>query len=190
MNIVVIDCYDSFTFNLVHYLEQMCKHVECIRCDKVDIPLLNRFDGIVLSPGPGMPAETPNLHQIISSWGSTKPILGICLGHQAIGTFFGLELENMSQVHHGISRPTTILDEKEILFKGISSEFLSARYHSWVFGKSQKNLNLQVTAVDSDGTVMGLSHREYNVKGVQFHPESILTEQGYQILENWVSSNG
>ncbi len=188
MNLVVIDCYDSFTYNLIHYLEQMSSSVVCIRNDKVDISSLSKFDGIILSPGPGLPDETMNLYGIIQSWGTTKPILGICLGHQAIGTFFGMGLTNMPVVHHGINRPTIVVQHDEKLFKGLPSTFLSARYHSWVVNKPKKESDLQVTAIDTDGNIMGLSHREYNIKGVQFHPESILTEHGYQILENWANS--
>ncbi|RPH32799.1 MAG: aminodeoxychorismate/anthranilate synthase component II [Bacteroidales bacterium] len=187
MNLIVIDCYDSFTYNLVHYLEQMSGSVTCIRNDRVDVDLLYKFDGIVLSPGPGLPDETMNLYSIIEKWGSTKPILGICLGHQAIGSYYGLELINMPMVHHGIDRPTLVIKDDEPLFKGLPTEFLSARYHSWVLGKPKDNSELEVTAIDSDGGVMGVSHRTYNIKGVQFHPESVLTEHGFQILKNWVS---
>ena len=186
MKLVVIDCYDSFTYNLIHYLEQMSSSVECIRNDRVDINSLNKFDGIVLSPGPGLPSETKNLYSIIKSWGKTKPILGICLGHQAIGTYFGLKLINMPMVHHGINRTTIVVEYDEELFKGLPLEFTSARYHSWVVDKPKKESDLQVTAIDIDGSIMGLSHRKYNIKGVQFHPESILTEHGFQILKNWV----
>lgn len=186
MNLAVIDCYDSFTYNLVHYLEQMASSVECIRNDRVDIDSLHKFDGIVLSPGPGLPSETKNLYGIIESWGKTKPILGICLGHQAIGTFFGLELVNMPMVHHGINRPTVVVNGEEHLFKGLPLEFLSARYHSWVVDKPKNESALQVIALDVDGNIMGLSHRKHNIKGVQFHPESILTEHGFRILKNWV----
>ena len=190
MNLVVIDCYDSFTYNLVHYLEQLSSGVTCIRNDKVDIKSLDRFDGIVLSPGPGLPQETPNLFEILDKWGKIKPILGICLGHQAIGAYFGLELINMPTVHHGIERPTIITKAKESLFKGIPVEFLSARYHSWVLGKPKANSELEITATDIDGDIMGISHRLYNIKGVQFHPESILTEHGFKILKNWIDLIG
>jgi anthranilate synthase component II len=188
MNLVVIDCYDSFTYNLVHYLEQMSSSIDCIRNDRVNVDRLDKYDGIILSPGPGLPAETKNLHDIIKKWGKTKPILGICLGHQAIGTFFGLDLENMPAVHHGIGRQTIIIKNDEQLFDGLPQSFLSARYHSWVIRHSKESSHLQVTAVDMDGTIMGLSHQEYNIKGVQFHPESILTEHGFRILKNWVDS--
>ena len=188
MNLVIIDCYDSFTYNLVHYLEQMSSSVTCIRNDKVDLESLTKFDGIVFSPGPGLPQETQNLYAIIEKWGKTKPILGICLGHQAIATFFGLELINMPKVQHGINRPTMVVESDEKLFKGIPTEFLSARYHSWVVDKPKRESDLQVTAIDIDGNIMALSHCWYNIKGVQFHPESILTEYGYQILKNWVDS--
>jgi anthranilate synthase component II len=188
MKLVIIDCYDSFTYNLVHYLEQISGSVECIRNDKVDIQSLSIFDGIILSPGPGLPYETKNLNNILMAWSKTKPILGICLGHQAIGTFFGLELVNMPMVHHGINRSTIVVKDDEVLFKDIPKEFLSARYHSWVIANPKKDSELQVTAIDVDGSVMGLSHRYYNIKGVQFHPESILTNYGFQILKNWVDS--
>jgi len=188
MRIAVIDCFDSFTFNLVHYLEQMCEKVDCIRCDCVDISTLNQYDGIILSPGPGIPSETPKLYAILEEWSTTKPILGICLGHQAIGTYFGLELLNMPEVHHGINRPTTVVAENEILFRNIPSEFLSARYHSWVVSSPVKNSQVRITAIDGNGSVMGISHCQYNIKGVQFHPESILTDYGYQLLQNWVDS--
>jgi len=188
MNVVVIDCFDSFTFNLVHYLEQMCNSVECIRCNKVDIASLGSYDGVVLSPGPGLPIETHNLYKILTTWGSIKPILGICLGHQAIGAFFGLKLINMPHVHHGINRSTSVIDENEILFKGLPTEFLSARYHSWIVSSPDEYSPLKVTAVDKDGDIMGISHRELNIKGIQFHPESILTGYGFQMLNNWVES--
>jgi len=188
MNVVVIDCFDSFTFNLVHYLEQICNSVECIRCNKVDIASLGSYDGFVLSPGPGLPIETHNLFEILTTWGSIKPILGICLGHQAIGAFFGLELINMPHVHHGINRSTSVIDENEILFKGLPLEFLSARYHSWVVSSPDEYSPLKITAMDKDGDIMGISHRKYNIKGIQFHPESILTNYGFQILNNWVKS--
>lgn len=186
MNLVVIDCYDSFTFNLVHYFEQMVDTVICIRNDKVDIESLGQFDGIVLSPGPGLPSETKNLYQIIERWGKEKPILGICLGHQAIGTYFGLELVNMPMVHHGIDRMTMTLALNEPLYKGFPQQFLSARYHSWVLGSPDSKSEVEVTAIDIDGNVMSISHKTLNIKGVQFHPESVLTAKGFQILQNWV----
>lgn len=186
MNLVVIDCYDSFTFNLVHYFEQMVDNVICIRNDKVDIESLEQYDGIILSPGPGLPNETKNLYQIIERWGSEKPILGICLGHQAIGTYFGLKLINMPTVHHGIERLTRTLVVNEPLYKGLPQQFLSARYHSWVLGNPEPESELETTVVDIEGNVMGIRHKSLNIKGVQFHPESVLTEQGFQILQNWV----
>lgn len=190
MNLVVIDCYDSFTFNLVHYFEQMVDKVICIRNDKVDIESLGQFDGIVLSPGPGLPTETKNLYQIIDIWGKEKPMLGICLGHQAIGTYFGLELINMPKVHHGIERLTNTIVTNEPLFKGLPQQFLSGRYHSWVLESPDSNSVVEVIAVDIDGNVMGIRHKTLNIKGVQFHPESVLTVNGFQILKNWVGLVG
>ena len=183
MNLVVIDCYDSFTYNLVHYFEQMASSV---RNDKIDLGGLAQFDGIVLSPGPGLPSETKNLYEIIETYGETKPILGICLGHQAIGTYFGLDLSNMPMVHHGIGRETIVIANSEPLFKGLPQQFLSARYHSWIVGIPNADSEVYTTAVDIDGNIMGISHKTLNIKGVQFHPESVLTEHGYKILENWV----
>ena len=188
MKILVVDCYDSFTYNLVHYLEQMCSSVTCIRNDKIDIDSLDKYNGIVISPGPGLPNETKNLYAIIEKWAPTKPILGICLGHQAIGTFYGLELQNMLEVHHGIDKNTLVVDRTEILFKGISKRFLSGRYHSWVLKQNYNDSPLKITSIDSNKNIMGISHKKYNVKGIQFHPESILTPQGFKILKNWVIS--
>lgn len=190
MKLVVIDCYDSFTYNLVHYFEQIVDSVTCIRNDRVIIEDLERFDGIVLSPGPGLPQDTKNLFKIIETYGKTKPILGICLGHQAIGTYFGLELINMPKVHHGIDRITKTLITNEPLFIGLPEQFLSARYHSWVVGHPNIDSDVYVTSVDIEGNVMGLSHKTLNIKGVQFHPESVLTEYGFQILKNWVDLVG
>ena len=187
MKIAIIDCYDSFTYNLVHYLEQLTNKVDCIRNDKVDINSLSQYNGIILSPGPGLPENTNNLYSIIKAWEKDKPILGVCLGHQAIGTYYGLKLVNMSEVHHGIGRPTTITNN-DILYKKLPTTFISARYHSWVLASTSKISDLIVNAVDLDGNIMGVAHRNFNVKGVQFHPESILTEYGFDILKNWVDS--
>lgn len=188
MNLLVVDCYDSFTFNLVHYLEKLSSKVDCIRNDKIDIAYLNSYDGIILSPGPGLPNETKNLYRILEVWAPKKPILGICLGHQAIGTFYGLDLVNMPHVHHGIELSTIVTDNSEVLFKGVNQKFNSGRYHSWVLTQPNENSSIKVTAVDEENMIMGISHKEYNIKGVQFHPESILTNSGLKILENWVNS--
>lgn len=188
MNVIVVDCFDSFTFNLVHYLEQMCDRVDCIRCDRIEVAELYKYDGILLSPGPGLPDEMGNLQNILKEWESRKPILGICLGHQAIGTYYGLDLINMPNVHHGVGRQTSIVDSNESLFKGVPNGFSSARYHSWVISQPKQDSDIKLTAVDSNGAVMGISHTKYNVKGLQFHPESILTECGFKILKNWVES--
>lgn len=185
MKIVVIDCYDSFTYNLVHYLEQLTNSVDCIRNDKVDISALEKYDGIILSPGPGLPNNTKNLYKIIDSWEKNKPILGVCLGHQAIGTYYGLNLVNMPEVHHGIGRPTLVTKD-DSLYIGIPKSFISGRYHSWVLTNSSNASNVIVNASDINGNIMGITHYKYNVKGIQFHPESILTENGFRILKNWV----
>jgi anthranilate synthase component II len=187
MKIAIIDCYDSFTYNLVHYLEQLTDNVDCIRNDKVDVNSLGQYNGIILSPGPGLPYDTKNLHRIIETWEQIIPILGVCLGHQAIGTYYGLDLVNMPEVHHGIGR-TTLVKANDVLYNGLPTSFISGRYHSWVLSNSSKTENLIVNAIDFDGEIMGISHVKYNIKGLQFHPESILTEHGFKILKNWVGS--
>ena len=185
--IVVIDNYDSFTYNLVHALNQITgTKVDVYRNDKVEIADLDKYTHVVLSPGPGIPDEAGKLKEIISSLAPTKRMLGVCLGHQAIAEVFGGELVNIRKVYHGVSTQIYILDKEDYLFRNIPDEFEGGRYHSWIV--SDKNLPsvLKITARAGDGEIMGMSHTEYDVRGVQFHPESILTKCGMDLLTNWV----
>jgi anthranilate synthase component II len=190
MTIAVIDCYDSFTFNLVHYLQQLCEHVDVFRNDEVDINSLSKYEGIVLSPGPGLPAETKNILDIIHRYYKTKPILGICLGHQAIGQYMGIELKNLSTPLHGVKVPVEIIDPQEPLFYNIPSPIETGRYHSWTIPLLEEHRDLKVTASDAFGYAMAISHRQFPMKGLQFHPESVLTPYGFEILKNWVTYVG
>lgn len=186
ISIAIVDNFDSFTYNLFHYLQPLAEKVEVIRNDKVSLEKLLQFDGIVLSPGPGLPSDYPNLKEIILELGKTIPVLGVCLGHQAIAESFGGKLFNMPEVWHGIERETIIIKD-EILFKNMPETFLSGRYHSWAVSDERFPDCLTVTARDANGTIMALKHNSYPVLGIQFHPESILTPDGKKILENWVN---
>ncbi len=188
--VVVIDNYDSFTYNLVHALSQITgEKIDVIRNDKLEMQDLEKYTHIVLSPGPGIPEEAGKLKEIIKTFAPKKRMLGVCLGHQAIAEVFGGELINIAKVYHGVSTNIKVLDKEDYLFRNIPEDFEGGRYHSWIV--SDKNLpeSLKVTARAEDGEIMGMSHTEYDVKGVQFHPESILTKRGTDLLTNWVIGN-
>jgi len=185
--IVVIDNYDSFTFNLVHYLEDLGAHVTTYRNDEFEIEDLKTFDKILLSPGPGIPKEAGLLYDVIQCYGSKKSILGICLGMQAIGEVFGGTLQNLEKVHHGIATKIKQTVDDETLFKELPAEFEVGRYHSWVVSPIQFPEVLEITAVDFKGEIMALRHKTFDIKGVQFHPESIMTPYGKTILKNWLN---
>jgi anthranilate synthase component 2 len=185
--IVVIDNYDSFTYNLVHYLENMNTEVTVFRNDEFELEELNSFDKILLSPGPGIPDEAGLLKQVISKYASNKSILGICLGQQAIGEIFGATLANLDKVHHGIASKITLLVEDEILFTNLPKEIEVGRYHSWVISNVNFPESLEITSVDGNGEIMSIRHKTLDVKGVQFHPESVLTPHGKTMLSNWVN---
>lgn len=187
-NILVVDNYDSFTYNLVHYLEALNCKVTVLRNDEIELEEVKNYDKILLSPGPGLPSEAGLLNKIIKEYASSKSILGICLGQQAIGEVFGSTLKNLEKVYHGTATKAKILVDDESLFKNIPTEFWVGRYHSWVVEKSDLSPDLEVTSVDENGEIMSLRHKFFDVRGVQFHPESILTPHGKQILENWISN--
>ncbi len=187
MKIVVIDNYDSFTFNLVHYLQDLEEQVVVYRNDEFAIEDLEYFDKIVLSPGPGIPSEAGLLKQVIAKYATTKSILGVCLGQQAIAEVFGGSLVNLEKPFHGIAMPITVTVPDEVLFKSLPSQFEVGRYHSWAVDVNSLPDCLEVTAVDGQGIIMALRHKDYDVRAVQFHPESILTPMGKQILANWLS---
>jgi anthranilate synthase component 2 len=184
--IVIIDNYDSFTFNLVHYLEQLDCEVTVLRNDEFELEELKSFDDIILSPGPGMPSESGLLNQVIVTYASSKKILGICLGQQAIGEVFGGSLLNLDKVYHGIATPINVLVDDEILFQNLPKQLEVGRYHSWVINPTDFPEDLEVTASAENGEIMAIRHKTYNVRGVQFHPESILTPHGKTILSNWI----
>ncbi|MFV0540988.1 MAG: anthranilate synthase component II [Aestuariibaculum sp.] len=185
--ILVIDNYDSFTYNLVHYLEDLNCEVTVYRNDKLVLQDIEPFDKIVLSPGPGIPDEAGLLKPIIEKYAPTKSILGVCLGQQAIGEVFGGTLINLNEVYHGVATNVTIIATNEPLFNGLDKTIKVGRYHSWVVNPNLPEC-LEATSFDDNGQVMSLRHKQYDVKGVQYHPESVLTPKGKQILKNWVES--
>lgn len=187
MKVLVIDNYDSFTYNLVHYLEDLNCDVTVKRNDKLSLEEVNAFKKIVLSPGPGIPDEAGLLKAIIKKYAPTKSILGVCLGQQAIGEVFGGSLINLNDVYHGVATQVNITVDDEDLFKNMDKSIEVGRYHSWVVNANLPEV-LEATSFDSNGQVMSLRHKFYDVKGVQYHPESVLTPNGKQILENWVNS--
>lgn len=185
MKIVVIDNYDSFTYNLVHYLEDLGPTVTVFRNDEFELKELEVFDKIVLSPGPGIPDEAGLLKEVIKTYAKTKSILGICLGMQAIGEVFGGTLINLEKVYHGVASKITII-ENDTIFNNLPNEIEVGRYHSWVISNDIFPQNLIITSLDENKQIMSIKHSVYDVRGVQFHPESILTPEGKKILENWI----
>lgn len=187
MKIVVIDNYDSFTYNLVHYLEDLHCEVTVFRNDEFYMDELKDFDKILLSPGPGIPDEAGLLKEVIKTFAPTKSILGVCLGQQAIGEVFGGTITNLEKVYHGVASKVTLINSDEVLFRNLPNEFEVGRYHSWVVSKNDFPEVLEITSVDEQGQIMSLQHKKYDVRGVQFHPESVLTPLGKKILENWIN---
>jgi len=185
--IVVIDNYDSFVYNLVHYLEELDCIVKVVRNDQFHIDDLAAYDKILLSPGPGIPDEAGLLKEVIKTYASSKPILGVCLGQQAIGEVFGGSLINLDEVFHGVATTIDIVKKDTVLFKTMDSQIDVGRYHSWVVAKDNFPASLEITATDENGQIMALRHREYDVRGVQFHPESVLTPQGKTMIKNWIN---
>jgi anthranilate synthase component II len=217
MKILVFDNYDSFTYNLVHLVEKILhQKVEVYRNDQIPLEKVKEYDKIILSPGPGIPSEAGLLLPLIKEYASSKSILGVCLGHQAIGEAFGGSLMNLSTVYHGIATPVRVVKREEEasgewgmgsggfgsggvetdtavavkadLFKGLPDEVMVGRYHSWIVTEENFPAELEITARDDNGYIMALQHKIYDVQGVQFHPESVLTPQGEVILRNWLKS--
>ncbi|MEZ5104685.1 MAG: aminodeoxychorismate/anthranilate synthase component II [Draconibacterium sp.] len=190
MKIVVIDNYDSFTYNLVHAIKKISGlPVDVFRNDEISLEDLEKYDKIVLSPGPGLPEESGLLREIIKEFAPKKSMLGVCLGHQAIGEVFGGKLLNMKKVLHGIATPVELTETKSVLFEGLPKTFEVGRYHSWIVQKEDLPECFEVTSYDNDGFIMSMKHKEYDVEGVQFHPESVLTPLGEQILKNWLKTD-
>ena len=183
MKTVIIDNYDSFTYNLAHLVKELGAEVDVLRNDKFELEELEKYDKIILSPGPGIPEEAGLLLEVIRTYAGRKPILGVCLGEQAIGQAFGGKLTNLSEVFHGIQTNVKIKN-KDYIFSGLPTEIPVGRYHSWVVDTEGFPEELVITAISSEGQIMALKHREYDVHGIQFHPESVLTPDGKQIVGN------
>ena len=185
MKIVIIDNYDSFTYNLSHLVKELGAEVTVVRNDQFRLEDLEQYSKIILSPGPGIPSEAGLLLDVIRTYAGRKPILGVCLGHQAIGEVFGAKLENLSDVFHGVATPCHIIADDPV-FSGLPAEITIGRYHSWVVSREGMPDCLEITAVSDEGQIMALRHRELNVRGIQFHPESVLTPDGRKMLQNWM----
>jgi anthranilate synthase component II len=189
MRILVFDNYDSFTYNLVHLVEKILPvKVDVFRNDEIPLEKINEYDKIILSPGPGIPSEAGLLLSLIKEYASSKSILGVCLGHQAIGEAFGGQLINLSTVYHGVATTCHIINGSSELFTGLPKEIEIGRYHSWIVAKDKLPAELKITAEDDNGYIMAMQHTKYDVQGVQFHPESVLTPQGEAIMKNWLKS--
>lgn len=185
MKVLVLDNYDSFTYNLVQYIQEILdQKIDVYRNDEIELDAIDAYDFIILSPGPGLPKDAGIMPALIKRYAATKTILGVCLGHQAIGEAFGAELENLAHVFHGVETPVEAIVDDEPLFQNMPANFQAGRYHSWVVAKENLPADLEITAVDEAGVIMAMRHKEYDVRGVQFHPESIMTEHGRKMLEN------
>ncbi len=186
MNIALIDNYDSFTYNLAHLMREAGATVTVLRNDRFRLPDLAPFDKIALSPGPGIPSEAGLMPDVIKAYAASKPILGVCLGHQAIAEAFGGSLLNLRSVFHGVATPVTITAE-DYLFQGLPATIDVGRYHSWIVDASNLPPCFEVTSISDEGQIMSLRHRELDIRGIQFHPESVLTPQGKTIINNWLN---
>ena len=188
MKILVFDNYDSFTYNLVHLVEKIThEKVDVFRNDQIALEKVAAYDKIILSPGPGIPEEAGLLLELVKEYAPVKSILGVCLGHQAIAEVFGGKLINLDTVFHGIATPIKILNSKAEILKGLPDEIVVGRYHSWIVSDDNFPEELQVTARDENGYIMALQHKTFDVQGVQFHPESVLTPDGERIMRNWLT---
>ena len=189
MRLLVLDNYDSFTYNLVHYLKELGvgKQMKVVRNDKINLEEVAAFDAILLSPGPGVPKDAGIMPELLKHYGTMKKILGVCLGHQAIAETYGAKIYNMETVLHGVSG-TIKIEKQDRLFEGLPKEYGICHYHSWTIDENQLGSELEITAKDELGHVMAIRHKTFDVRGVQFHPESIMTEYGHELLKNWIKS--
>lgn len=187
IKILVFDNYDSFTYNLVHLVEKILHiKVDVYRNDELPLEKVKEYDKIILSPGPGIPTEAGDLLPLIREYAASKSILGVCLGHQAIGEAFGGTLVNLDTVYHGVATPVKIIDQQNKLFIGLDASVEVGRYHSWIIGRENFPADLKITAVDDNDYIMALEHTKFDLRGVQFHPESVLTPCGEVIIRNWL----
>jgi len=187
MKVLIIDNYDSFTYNLAQIIEQYgIFDYKIVKPGILDIKQVNDVQKVLISPGPGLPRDYPNLFRFLELYSSTKSILGVCLGHQAIAEFFGAGLVNLNKVYHGVSKKVKILSNEDYLFKNIPDGFEGGLYHSWAVSEENFPKDMAITSKANDGTIMSVSHKRFDVKGIQFHPESIMTEYGKQIIRNWI----
>ncbi|NQX97173.1 MAG: aminodeoxychorismate/anthranilate synthase component II [Flavobacteriales bacterium] len=186
--VLILDNYDSFTYNLVHYVEANPNYeVDVFRNDEISLDDVGNYETIILSPGPGLPDDAGILKEVISKYASSKKILGVCLGMQAIGEVYGGTLINLDKVFHGVATPITITETSDLLYKGLPNSFDIGRYHSWVVSNENFPKELTITSIEENGQIMSLKHKEHNLYGVQFHPESILTEHGKEMITNFLA---
>jgi anthranilate synthase component 2 len=188
MKILVLDNYDSFTYNLVHIIRELGYAMDIYRNDQITVEAVDQYDKILLSPGPGIPDEAGIMKQIIRQYASNKSILGVCLGHQGIAECFGAKLFNLPHVLHGVTSTLQVTDEEEKLFAGLPKQFTVTHYHSWVVEATTLPKEIKITSTNAQGLVLSLAHTQFDVRGVQFHPESIMTEHGKQLIKNWLST--
>ena len=189
MKIVVLDNYDSFTYNLVHLIEKITGNTPTVyRNDEISVEALNSFDMLVLSPGPGLPNEAGILNDVIKTYAKTKPIFGVCLGLQAITEVFGGKLENLESVYHGVATTMKVVKSDAVIYKNMPQTFDAARYHSWIASSINFPNELEITAVDNNGAIMSIQHKNYKISAVQYHPESILTPMGETIVKNFINA--
>ena len=188
MKLLIIDNYDSFTYNLLHYMQELTDDITVLRNDEIVIESINRYDAIIISPGPGLPQDAGVCTDVIKTYYKTKKILGVCLGHQAIAMVFGGQLKNLKEVLHGVVRPTYVNQPADKIYHHLPAVLGCGRYHSWVVDKESLPAELIITAVDADNVIMSFRHCKYDIRGVQFHPESVMTEYGKEMLENWMGT--
>lgn len=190
MKILILDNYDSFVYNIVHIIRALGygENIDIFRNDKINLADVAQYDKILLSPGPGIPSEAGIMKDLVKQYGATKSIFGVCLGHQCIGEVYGASLVNLTNVYHGLAIPTHIIKE-DILFENIPTTITCGRYHSWAIDPKSNLEHLHITAQDEEGNIMAIRHKEHDICGVQFHPESIMTEHGILMIENWLKHN-
>jgi anthranilate synthase component 2 len=188
LKILIVDNYDSFTYNLVHLVEQFDGAAIFVRRnDEITLEEVNDFDKIILSPGPGLPKDAGIMEELIMTYADKKSILGVCLGHQAIAECFGGKLINLNRPSHGVAVETIVIDDEERIFNNLPKHFDTGRYHSWAVASESLPSSIKITATDNSGTIMALSHKDFDLKGIQFHPESILSQYGKELISNWLN---